>query len=366
MAEPFKVYSLGIEQTGRMYLFSYEDGPLADGQFRVETLYSGVSAGTELTFLKGSNPYLHSRWDDYYKVFVPGEPAVHFPMPFLGYMEVGRVIESRTPAVANGDIAAMAYGHKTGHTANPSREFFFPVPPELDPMLGIYIAQMGPICANGLLHAAEDLIGPAVQSVGDGVRGRNVLVMGAGVIGLLTGLFARLHGAADILIADPSSYRREVAGRLQFLSAVESEAWRVCKERWKSDSADRGADVAFQCRAHSASLHSALRALRPQGTVIDMAFYQGGAADLCLGEEFHHNGLSIRCAQIGRVPRRLSFLWDRARLARETLNLLRAEGRAILDHVVSEVVPFEEAPEFLSGLANHRRDFLQIVLRIGP
>jgi hypothetical protein len=62
----------------------------------------------------------------------------------------------------------------------------------------------------------------------------------------------------------------------------------------------------------------------------------------------------------------LSFLWDRARLARETLNLLRAEGRAILDHVVSEVVPFEEAPEFLSGLANHRRDFLQIVLRIGP
>lgn len=362
MAEPFRVQSLGIEQTGRMYLFSYGDGPLADGQFRVETLYSGISAGTELTFLKGSNPYLHSRWDDYYKVFVAGEAAVHFPMPFLGYMEVGRVIESRTPAVANGDILAMAYGHKTGHTADSSREFFFLMPAELDTMLGIYVAQMGSVCANGLLHAADDLMGPGVQSLGDGVRGRSVLVMGAGAVGLLTGLFARLHGAANILIADPSGYRREIAGRLGFRTADEDEAWRCCKDSWTHDSTDRGADVAFQCHAHSV----ALRALRPQGTMIDMAFYQGGANHLRLGEEFHHNGLSIRSAQIGRVPRRLSFFWDRGRLARETLKLLRAEGRGILDHVVSEVVPFEEAPQFLSGLASNRRDFLQIVLRIRP
>lgn len=364
MPERPTVYSLGIEQPGRMYFFSYEDEPLADGQFRVETLYSGVSAGTEFTFLKGSNPYLHSRWDDHYRVFVPDESTARFPMPFLGYMEVGRVIETRTPAVANGDIVAMAYGHKTGHTADPLREFFFIMPPELDPMLGIYVAQMGPICANGLLHAAEDLIGPNVRGLSDGVLGRNVLVMGAGVVGLFTALFARLHGAANVLIADSSSYRREIAGRLGLRATDESEAWRYCKDAWAHDSTDGGADVAFQCRAHSASLHSALRALRPQGTVIDMAFYQSGADDLRLGEEFHHNGLSIRCAQIGRVPRRLSFLWNRARLAQETVNLLRSEGRRILDDLVSELVPFEQAPEFLSGLLANRRDFLQIVLQI--
>ncbi len=54
------------------------------------------------------------------------------------------------------------------------------------------------------------------------------------------------------------------------------------------------------------SLHTALKALRPQGTAIDLAFYQGGADALRLGEEFHHNGLSIRCAQINRVPRGLA------------------------------------------------------------
>ena len=49
---------------------------------------------------------------------------------------------------------------------------------------------MGRSCANGLLHAEADQVGQDVRSLGDGVRGRNVLVIGAGVVGQLTGLLA--------------------------------------------------------------------------------------------------------------------------------------------------------------------------------
>ena len=105
-----------------------------------------------------------------------------------------------------------------------------------------------------------------------------------------------------------------------------------------------------------------LKALRPQGTVIDLAFYQDGAQALRLGEEFHHNGLAIRCAQIGRVPRGLTHAWSRQRLARETLALLASEGEAIRRHLVSHVVPFDDAPAFMDGLLRERPDFLQIVL----
>jgi NADPH:quinone reductase-like Zn-dependent oxidoreductase len=360
------VRSLGVERPGAWYFASYEEGPPPDGCFRVETLYSGLSAGTELTFAKGTNPYLHSRWDEDLGVFVPGEPGAGYPVSFLGYMEVGRVLDSRTPAARDGEVVGMTYGHKSGHTADPRQELALTLPPEVDPILGIYAAQMGPICANGLLHAAADLVGADVRSLGDGVRGRNLLVVGAGVVGLLTALFARRHGAAEILVADPSSYRRGIAQALGFPTADEPDASRLCKERWGHGGSDRGADVAFQCRAHSASLHEALRALRPQGTVVDLAFYQGGAADLRLGEEFHHNGLAIRCAQIGRVPRGLAFAWDRRRLAMETLGLLRAEGVAIREHMITHVVPIDDAPAFLADLSANRRDFLQVVLRFGP
>jgi NADPH:quinone reductase-like Zn-dependent oxidoreductase len=364
VADMRTIRSLGVERPGRMFFFEYEEGPPQQGQFRLKTLFTGFSAGTELTFVKGSNPYLSVRWDDRYGVFVPGEASARYPVPFLGYMEVGRVLESRTPAVREGDLVAMAYGHKTGHTADAAQEFFLPLPSGLDPLLGIYVAQMGPICANGLLHAATDLVGADVRDLSDGVRGRNVLVMGAGVVGLLTALFCRRCRAAEVLVADPAPYRRAKAEAMGLGAIDERDAWREVKSRWSHSGADRGADVVLQCRANAASLHEALRALRPQGTVIDLAFYQGGSEALRLGEEFHHNGLAIRCAQIGRVPRGLSFTWNRQRLARETAALLQADGDLVREHMIGDVVPFDEAPAFLADLVERRRDFVQIVFQV--
>jgi Zinc-binding dehydrogenase len=364
VSEKRTIRSLGVERPGHLFFFSYEESLPKQGQFRVDALFTGFSAGTELTFVKGSNPYLSARWDDRYSVFVPGEASARYPIPFLGYMEVGQIIETRTPAVREGDIVAMAYGHKTGHTADAAQEFFLPLPSDVDPLLGIYVAQMGPICANGLLHAAADLVGTDVRELGDGVRGRNIVVMGAGVVGLLTALFSRTCGAAEVAVADPSPFRRSQAEAMGFAVLDECDACRAVKERWSHGGSDRGADLVLQCRANAASLHESLRALRPQGTVIDLAFYQGGAEPLRLGEEFHHNGLAIRCAQIGRVPRGLSFAWTRQRLARETVSLLRTEGSLIRKHMISDVVPFEEAPAFLVSLVERRRDFIQIVFQI--
>ena len=366
MPERRVVRSLGIEREGQAFFFSYQEDPPADGQFRLDTLYTGLSAGTELSFFKGSNPYLRARWDDDFGVFVEGEPSIRFPIPFVGYMEVGRVSESRAPAVPEGWVVAMTYGHKTGHTADALHDFWVPLPPEVDPILGIYVAQMGPICANGLLHAAAELVGPDVRDLGDGVRGRTVLVMGGGVVGLLTGLFALDRGAAAVALADPTPERLDAARALG-LEAIDErvvEAWRWCKERWRHAERDRGADVAFQCRGQAASLQGALRSLRPQGVVIDLAFYQGGAPDLRLGEEFHHNGLAIRCAQIGRVPRGLAHTWGRARLARETVALLEAHGPPVRRHVITDVVPFDDAPDLIADLAARKRHAIQVVLEI--
>lgn len=366
MSEWRQIRSLGVEAEGRAYFFSYDEGPPPDGHFRLDTLYTGLSAGTELTFYKATNPYLHSRWDEAMGLFVPGEPQIHFPVPFLGYMEVGRVSESRTGAIKEGAIVATTYGHKTGHTAHPAFDVWLELPADLDPILGIFVAQMGPICANGLLHAAADLVGPNVQSLGDGVRGRNVLVMGGGVIGLLTGLFARHWGAAEVAVADSTGARLAAAAGLGLLPIDERETdvARFCKERWHNASPERGADVVFQCRAQAASLQTALRSLRPQGTVIDLAFYQDGANEVRLGEEFHHNGLALRCAQIGRVPRGLAHLWHRPRMAQETLALLQSHGAAVRQHVITDVVPFEEAPQLMDDLAARRRSIIQAVFEV--
>jgi threonine dehydrogenase-like Zn-dependent dehydrogenase len=361
--------SMVVEGPGRVVVRDEPSAPVPAGRFRVTTVFSGVSAGTELSYVKGTNPFLSERWDPDLGLFVPGEPNAGYPVTRLGYMEVGTVAESRTPVVPVGRTVAMTYGHRTGYTGDPISDRVIPLPEDLHPLLGIYVAHMGPICANGLLHAAAELYGPDVRSLGDGVRGRRVVVVGAGVVGLLTALLARRHDAASVVVLDPTPGRRAVAGALG-LESIDPEEPNdpaaSLKARWRHAPGDRGADVVFQCRGQPAALHLALRVARPQAAVIDLAFYQGGAAELRLGAEFHHNGLTVRCAQIGRVPRGLAHSWDRERLSAEMIGLLRADGTAIREHLITAVVPFADAPELFADLAAGRRHELQAVLAFDP
>ena len=47
------------------------------------------------------------------------------------------------------------------------------------------------------------------------------------------------------------------------------------------------------------ALHEAIRSVQPGGRVIAAGFYQGAATGLDLGEEFHHNRVSVVASQIG-------------------------------------------------------------------
>jgi threonine dehydrogenase-like Zn-dependent dehydrogenase len=304
-----------------------EEGPLPDGHFDVRTWYSGVSAGTELSFLRPSHPD-RTRTE-----------------PELGYMEVGEVVASHVPDVPAGATVAMTYGHRSSYRADPLNDRYVLLPETFDPLLGIYVAHMGPICANGLLHAAAQQHG---DSLADGVRDRRVVITGSGVVALLTGLFALHHGAAEVVVVDSSAERLATAAKLGLATLDPAQCIR--------------ADVVFQCRGRAAGLALALRMLRPHGTVIDLAFYQDNAADVRLGAEFHHNGLIIRSAQIGRLPPGIG--WDRDRLSAATISLLGKQGAAIAAHLITDVIPFERAPQLFDDMLHRRRYIGQGVLRM--
>jgi threonine dehydrogenase-like Zn-dependent dehydrogenase len=335
--------SLGVLEPGVPAFFDLPAPDPEPAGFRVRTVATGLSAGTELTFVKGTNPYHRRTFDRARRVFTDGPPTSAYPVRAMGYMEVGEVTDSARAGLAPGTLVAMAYGHRREYTAGPG-DFHHVLAPGADPVLGTLVAQLGPICVNGLLHAAAQAGGTGLA---DGVAGRRVLVTGAGVIGLLTALLAAAHGAAEVAVADPTPERLAVARELG-LSTVDGPAW----EHWPD-----GADVAFQCRGRGDALVSALKALRREGVVIDLAFYQEGAPELRLGEEFHHNGLVLRSAQISYVP----LGRDRAALARATVDLLDRHGPLLREHLVTDVLPLADAPGFLTELAAHRRHALLAV-----
>jgi threonine dehydrogenase-like Zn-dependent dehydrogenase len=357
--------NLVVHAPGELSLVEEELPAVPEGGVLLETLATGLSAGTELTFVKGDNPALSRRHDTELGLFRSGGEAPGYPVTRLGYMEVARVTESRAAGFAVGDTVATAYGHATAHVGDPVREHLVRVPEGLDPVLATYVAHLGPICANGLLHAAAEAVGPTVSSLSQGVRGRRVVVTGAGLVGLVTALFADHLGAEEVVVVDPDERRRALAERLG-LEALDDggDPALALKTRWRHGSGDHGADVVFQCRGRPYALATALRVVRPQGAVVDLAFYTDGADAVRLGEEFHHNGLTLRCAQIGRTPRCTSGHWDRARLSAETIRLLEARGDAIRAHLVTDVLPLDEAPRLMLDVAARRRSVISVVFTL--
>src|SRR5690606_4087380 len=120
MSETARV--LSIEAPGEVTLVEEKLGDVPEGGFLVETVHSGVSAGTELTYVKGDNPYLGATWDRELGLFLEGTPSIAYPVRGIGYMQVGRVAETRTRAVPEGTLVAMAYGHRTAYVADPMRD----------------------------------------------------------------------------------------------------------------------------------------------------------------------------------------------------------------------------------------------------
>lgn len=358
--------NLVVPRPGEVLLEEEDLPALREGQVLLETVATGLSAGTELAFVKGDHTEAHQRFDRELGLFrplgpEPGEPTRSvYPVRRLGYMEVGRVAESRNRAVPEGVLVAAAYGHATAHVADPVVEHLVVLPDDLDPVLGVLVAHMGPICANGLLHAAAQ--GHVPSTLGDGVGERRVAVVGGGMVGLLVGLLCVHHGAAEVVVVEEDAGRRDTARALGLdtwdpgtdpVGAVEAAA--ALKTRWRHGPADHGADVVFQCRGRSRALATALRVARPQGVVVDLAFYTEPAAAVHLGAEFHHNGLALVCAQIGRTPRGTSPWWDRHRLSLATIDLLRSRADDVRRHLLSRQHPFSEAPAVLTSLAGGAR-----------
>ena len=124
-------------------------------------LYSGVSAGTELTAYRGSNVYLNKRWDADRRLFVPEQPSVAYPLTGWGYSEVGRVVEiggggdSTGPGsrpVSVGDVVHGVWGHRSEAVLPAGALTGRALPPGLDPIVRVFV-RVGAVALNAVLAA---------------------------------------------------------------------------------------------------------------------------------------------------------------------------------------------------------------------
>ncbi|MEV0845695.1 zinc-binding alcohol dehydrogenase [Streptomyces sp. NPDC049954] len=329
----------------------HESAALPLGHLRVRTHYSGISAGTELTAYRGTNPYLTRTWDAEARLFRDGAAGMEYPVAGWGYSEVGEVTEvspelAGQPGVpAKGDLVWGIWGHRSEGVVPVERMIGHTLPSGLEPLAGAF-ARVGAIAYNAVLSADIHV-------------GEEVAVFGQGVIGLLTTRLAQLNGAR-VTAVDALDGRLETArayGATRTLNARTDDV----AERVREATDGAGADVAIEISGVYPALHEALRSVTVGGRVVASGFYQGDGIGLRLGDEFHHNRVQLVCSQIGGVPPQLSGRWTVERLQRTFLSLV-AEGRVDVKSLVSHVVPVAEAAGAYALLDERPAEALQMVL----
>lgn len=338
-------FLVGLDAPREVRVRRYDLPSVADSEVRVRTLYSGISAGTELSALRGTNPYLGLHWDPELRVFTPGPTSLTYPLQSWGYSEVGVVEETgqNVTAVEVGDLIWGIWGHCSHAVLTEESVATQRLAAHLDPLVGTF-ARVGAVALNAVLASQASL-------------GETVAIFGQGVIGLLATQLLCSQGI-EVLAIDPVPRR---------LALAESWGARGLDPR-DGDLAvavrkivPAGVDRVIELSGAYPALHSAVRIAGPGGTVIAAGFYQGGATALALGEEFHHNQVTIQASQIGAVPPHLQGRWTRRRL-HETVMDLCARGRLDPRPLVSHVIDARDAPEAYALIDDPPEDLLQVVL----
>ena len=286
--------------------------PRQDDQVLVRTLYSGISRGTESLVFKGEVP--PSQFQAMRAPFQEGD----FPGPVkYGYMSVGMVEEG--PENLVGKNIFCLYPHQDLYCVPVAA--VAPIPENVPAARAVLAANM---------KTAVNAVWDASPSVGD-----RIIVIGAGVIGLLVAWLCRQIPGVYVTVVDIDPARELVTRALGVAFLVEPPK-------------SANADLVVHATGQPEGLISALSVAGVEATIVDVSWYGTKPVLLPLGEAFHSRRLRVQSSQVSRIPTARAPRWDHRRRGRLALELL-AESQ--LDVLISGESTFDDLPDVQARLS---------------
>lgn len=305
--------ALWIEAPGRVALREATVAPAADGVV-VETLFSGISRGTEALVLAGRVP--RADWTRMRCPFQDGD----FPAPVkYGYAAVGRIVEG--PAPLEGREVFVLHPHQDRFAAPTAMAV--PLPEGLPPARAVLAANM---------ETALNIVWDAGLSPGD-----RVAVVGAGVIGCLAAWIAARIPGAQVTLVDLNLGRAGIAAALGCAFAEPPDAPQDC-------------DCVIHASASAAGLATAIGAAGTEARVVEASWHGEGATPAPLGGAFHSRRLALVSSQVGAIPPSHRARWTHRRRMEAALALLVAPE---LDALISGETAFRDLPARYAAILDH-------------
>ncbi len=315
------------------------------GQVQVQVYWTAPSPGTEMLLYRGQWP-ADLPLDD-------ALPALQgrfaYPVAY-GYSAVGRVA-AVGPGVSEDWRGRWVFAfqpHASCFTAAVTQ--VRPLPPDLAPEDAALLPNLE-TAVNLLLDAAPRI-------------GEHVVVLGQGVVGLLTtGLLAALP-LGSLTVVDRYPLRRERALAWGATAALPPPTTPEAVERLRAGKVAHprysGADLVLELSGAPEALQTAIEVTAFAGRIVVGSWYGAKRAELALGGRFHRARLRVISSQVTTLAPELTARWDTAR--RWAVAETQARRLRPATHLVTHRLPAAQAADAYRLLDEHPDRAIQVLL----
>ncbi len=309
------------------------------GHVLVRTRVSAISAGTELLVYRGQAPA-----DMAADEVIPGlAGALDFPLRY-GYAAAGAVVDAAPgidPTLGGRRVFAF-HPHASLFQAEPDALLLIPDDVSFDDAV--------------MLPSMET----AVNLVMDGapLLGENILVIGQGVVGLLTTALLAQMPLGGLATLDALEARRRESLRLGATAALDPAAPDVMDEIAEAFDG-QGADLVFELSGRPEALDTAIAAAGFGARVVIGSWYGTKRAPIDLGGRFHRSRIRLISSQVTTIAPELTGRWSKRRRFQSAWRMIR---RVAPSRLVTGRFAIADAPAAYALLDEAPGEALQVLL----
>jgi len=304
----------------------------------VQTVCSAISAGTEMLIYQGRFP----RTLETDSVISGLRGGFKYPLAY-GYACVGKVVEVGKDVDREWlNRLVFAFQPHTSHFISKT-DSLFSVPDSLLPESACFFPNM---------ETAVNLVQDAAP-----IFGERVLVLGQGIIGLLTASLLREFPLETLVTADPYEMRRKASLELKVSEALDpnSETFKDVLSAY----AQKKFDLTLELSGDPSALEDALALTCFSGRIVIGSWYGEKKVELDLGGAFHRSRIKLISSQVSTIAPELAARWDKARRFEAAWKALE---RVQPEKWITHRFPIERAAEAYRLLDENPQETIQILV----
>jgi 2-desacetyl-2-hydroxyethyl bacteriochlorophyllide A dehydrogenase len=307
------------------------------GEALVQTLVSAISPGTESLVYQGLFPDELAL--DESIASLPGR--FDYPLKY-GYSAVGRVIDlgPGVDPVWLGRLVFAFNPHESHFIA--STASLIPLPDGMDPEMAVFLSNM---------ETAVNFIMDGKPGVGE-----RVVVLGQGIVGLLTSALLAQFPLERLVTLDRYPLRRKASLDLGVQASLDPTEPQT--QAQLQDLLADGADLCYELSGTPAALDQAIALTGFYGRVIIGSWYGQKRASLDLGGRFHRSRIRLISSQVSSLSPDLTGRWSKARRFSVAWEMLRRVQPA---RWITHRFALQDAAQAYELLDQHPERAIQVV-----